>query len=315
MNSVLVTGGCGFIGSHVTDYLLKMGCNVSIIDNMSLGTYCWNEADLQPVLFRQDITDMAACEMVFREVAPDTVIHLAAHHYIPYCQSNPYEAYRLNVQGTLNILECCHRVGTKRIFAASTGDVYPPGFEPHREVDMVGPVYTYGHTKYLMEQVCFRYASSVIDGAALIIGRLFNAAGSRETNPHLLPDVARQITEGKRVIEVGNTWPLRDFVDVQSMSSIIVDIMQVAAGVDVVNIGSGQTQKVGDVLAKLVSVLPHSVEIVSVPERQRLNDRPYLCPNVDKLVRLVGRSADPFSEETARNIFDSSMISKILSNK
>lgn len=304
MNSVLVTGGCGFIGSHVTDYLLKKGFNVFIIDNMSLGTFCWDETGPQPTLYHQDITDMTACEMVFKEVEPDTVIHLAAHHYIPYCQSNPYEAYRLNVQGTLNILECCRRVGTKRIFAASTGDVYPPGFEPHREVDMVGPVYTYGHTKYLMEQVCFRYASSVIEGASLIIGRLFNAAGSRETNPHLLPDVARQIAEGKRVIEVGNTWPLRDFVDVQSMASIIVDIMQVASGVDVVNIGSGHTQKVGGVLAKLVSVLPFKVEIVSVPERQRLNDRPYLCPNVDKLVRLVGRSASPFSEETAKNIFD-----------
>lgn len=304
MANVIVTGGCGFIGSHVVDCLMEMGHKVYIIDNLSLGRDHWLNKDKKPILFVNDILDFDSCEKIFKDTMPDIVIHLAAHHYIPFCEKNIFDAYNLNVKGTLNILELSRKYGINKFFFASTGDVYPPSFVPHREVDMIGPIYVYGHTKYLAEQLCIKYHESTMTETSFIIGRIFNAVGKRETNPHLIPEVVRQIAEGKRVIAVGNLWPKRDFVDVKSMASAIVDLAVNADGIDIVNIGSGIAQEVGKVLNTIASVLPFKVEIISVPECQRPNDRPYLCPDVSKLKKLVGRAAKPFDENTAKEIFE-----------
>jgi len=309
VKKVLVTGGCGFLGSHVVDYLLDRGYEVFIIDNLSLGKDHWTLSAKRPNLFVNDICDLDSCITIFRDVRPDVVIHLAAHHFIPFCEQNVYQAYHLNVNGTLNILECCRQHSAGKIFFASTGDVYPPSSQKHCEVDFISPIYIYGHTKFLGEKLCIKYYESVMQNSAVIVGRLFNAAGPRETNPHLLPEVVRQITDGKRVIEVGNIWPLRDFVDVKSMAGIIADLSLTAGGIDIVNIGSGRAVTVSDALHALVSVLPFKVEIVSRPEKQRPNDRPYLCPDVNKLLRLAGRLPESFNENTARSIFSEYVLS------
>jgi UDP-glucose 4-epimerase len=298
----IVTGGCGFIGSAAVDVLLTRGYEVYVIDNLSLGRDRWGHAPVRPELVMRDILDSEGLAHDFARIQPQLVLHMAAHHYIPFCEANPYEAYRLNVGGTLNVLEACRRSPIERFFFASSGDVYAPAFVPHREIDMVSPIYVYGHTKYLGEQLCAKFFETHVKGAA-IIGRLFNATGPRETNPHLIPEVVRQIVSGKRVIEVGNLWPKRDFVDVRSMASVIVDLTEKASGTEIVNVGSGIVQEIGAVLELLRAAAPHSVEIVSVPQRQRPNDRPYLCPDVARLKRLNGSAAAPFAADTARAIF------------
>ena len=300
----LVTGGCGFIGSAVVNKLLERNEEVLVLDNMSLGKNHWGNTIRKPSLVEQDILDLAGCERAIRDFAPTTVIHLAAHHFIPYCEEHAYEAYALNVQGTLHMLECARRHGVQRFFLASSGDVYPPNFAPHREMDQVAPVYIYGHTKMLAEQLCIRYFESKMCFRTVLIGRLFNATGPRETNPHLLADVTRQIAvEGKKSIEVGNLWPLRDYVDVESMAEAIIDATATVDGLDVINVGSGRAIEVREALRILTSVLPFRVDVTSVAARQRPNDRPYLCPDPTRLHRAIGRTAAQFSESTARSIF------------
>jgi UDP-glucose 4-epimerase len=304
MSRYLVTGGCGFIGSSVVNYLLERGEDVFVIDDLSVGKDRWRNATHKPALLVQDILDIEACDQAFRDTQPQNVIHLAAQHYIPWCEEHVYEAYALNVTGTLNVLECARRHGVQDFFLASTGDVYHPNFAPHREVDATGPVYVYGHTKFMAEQLCMRYFESKVCFRTLLIGRLFNAAGPRETNPHLLAEVTRQIAqEGKREVEVGNLWPLRDYVDVDSMGAVIVDATSKVEGLEILNIGSGKAIEVREALSVLASVLPFGVEFMSVPERQRANDRPFLCPDTQRLRRTIGRAADPFSADTARKIF------------
>jgi UDP-glucose 4-epimerase len=299
----LVTGGCGFIGSAVVNRLLSRSCEVHIVDNVSRGRDHWTDAPRRPALHRADILHLEVLADIFDAVKPAAVIHLAAHHYIPYCEQHPFDAYHLNVTGTLNVVELCRQHDVRKFFLASTGDVYPPAFAPHRETDMVAPIYTYGHTKYLAEQICAKCFGAHHTSCGAMIGRLFNAAGPRETNPHLIPEVVRQIGAGRDVIEVGNLWPKRDFVDVDSMAAAIIDLTFGAEGLDVVNIGSGEVQEIGHVLELLRRHAGRGVRIVSVPERQRPNDRPYLCPDVTRLRRLLGRAAAPFGEETARGIF------------
>jgi UDP-glucose 4-epimerase len=304
MSKYLITGGCGFIGSSVVNCLLERNEQVFIIDNLSLGKNHWSTAKRKPTLLVQDILDLDACDRAFRDIRPDTVIHLAAHHFIPYCEENAFEAYALNVQGTLNMLEYARRYGAQRFFLASSGDVYPPNFLPHREVDPVGPVYVYGHTKWMAEQLCIRYFESKKCFHTLLIGRLFNAAGPRETNPHMLAEVTRQIAQaGKREVEVGNLWLLRDYIDVESMAAVIVDATSTVQGLEILNVGSGNAVEVSEALRILTSVLPFTVTFKSVPSRQRPNDRPVLCPDTARLRRSVGLAAESFNERTARNIF------------
>ena len=304
LRRVLVTGGCGFIGSAVVNVLLAEGADVLVLDNLSVGRDHWRQAARRPVLQVGDILDPGVCERAVEGFRPDTVIHLAAHHFIPLCESRPFDAYSLNVQGTLNMLEAARRHEARRFFLASTGDVYAPGFAPHREVDAVAPAYVYGHSKLMAEQACMRYFASTSAFSTLLIGRLFNAAGPRETNPHLLAEVTRQIAvEGRTRIEVGNLWPLRDYVDVDSMARAIVAATAEVEGLEILNFGSGRAIEVREALRILTAVLPFGVDIDSVTARQRPHDRAFLCPDTTRLRRAIGRAAGAFDEHTARRIF------------
>ena len=303
MEKILITGGAGFIGSAVVNYLLEKQFVTHILDDLSLGKNHWLNNAVKPQLHVESILNFDACDKIFKDVRPDVVIHLAANHYIPFCEKNLYAAYNLNVVGTLNILELCKKHNIQKFFFASTGDVYAPGFAPHREVDTVSPIYVYGHTKYLGEQLCIKYFESDLKNSSVIIGRLFNAVGPRETNPHLIPDVVKQIVAGKRRIEVGNIWPKRDFVDVFSMATIIAELTLQASGIEVINIGSGVVIEVGEALNILKSALTEEIQIVSIPEKQRPNDRPYLCPDVHRLKKIHGSAAQPFNLKTAQQIF------------
>jgi UDP-glucose 4-epimerase len=300
----LVTGGCGFIGSAVVNKLLGRGEEVLVLDDMSLGRDHWRDARRKPEMITQDILDFDGCDAAVRDFAPTTIIHLAAHHFIPFCEEHAFEAHALNVQGTLHMLECARRNRVQKFFLASSGDVYSPSLGPNRECDQVAPIYVYGRTKLLAEELCARYFESDGGFSTVLIGRLFNATGPRETNPHLLAEVTRQIAvEGKRSVEVGNLWPLRDYVDVESMAEAIIDATAAVGGFDVINFGSGQAIDVREALRILTSVLPFQVDFTSATARQRPNDRPYLCPDTSRLHRAIGRSVKQFGEATARGIF------------
>src|ERR1700694_4879664 len=151
---VLVTGGAGFIGSHVVDYLMSLGHAVVVVDNFSSGRDHWLGHGMRPEIARVDILDRLALSVVFSDHRPAVVFHLAAHHYIPFCDRNPVAAYDLNVGGTLNVLNEACGLGIERVFFASTADVYAPSPRPHMEDDALGPFTVYGRTKLIGEIIC-----------------------------------------------------------------------------------------------------------------------------------------------------------------
>jgi len=307
---VLVTGGCGFIGSHLVDALLAAGHEVALVDDRSRGRHRWLGTPA-PRVFEQSILEPDALTAIVREVAPTAVYHLAADHYIPVCEADPGGAFRLNVGGTLEVVEACRAAGTvERFFFASTADVYGRMPYPHVEAEPANPSTVYGETKLVGEQILRRYRAGGHVDFAIMIGRIFNAAGTRETNPHFLPAMVEQVMAGKRTVEVGNLWPLRDFTDVVSMAQAIRALTEGVEGVDVVNVGSGAPVEVGEALAMLFEAGPDALDFVSVPEKQRPNDRPFLAPDVSALRRRLGWTCAPFGPETARALWDEAQAAR-----
>jgi UDP-glucose 4-epimerase len=271
---VLVTGGAGFIGSHISSMLVDLGADVSIVDNYSKGRSEFVPETVDS--FELDIRSTRLIDVV-TEIAPEYVVHLAAHHYVPYCNEHPAEAYDVNVMGTRNLLDACETIDSlKRLVFASTGAVYPPRETPHSESDDVDPVDTYGRTKVIGEDLVtkFHYKTE-IDTVSL---RLFNVYGPNETNPHLIPAIIEQLENGNRTVELGNLSPQRDFVHVADVvDAVAVALTEVAGGNRSYNVGTGNSYSVREVVEAIGEALGKDIEIIQEEERVRESDRPHLC--------------------------------------
>jgi UDP-glucose 4-epimerase len=304
---VVVTGGAGFIGSHVVDYLMELGHSVVVVDNLFSGRDHWQGQALRPVFEKVDILDRPSLSALFLHHRPEVVFHLAAHHYIPFCDRNPVAAYDLNVGGTLNVLYESSKAGVERVFFASTADVYAPSPRPHMEDDALGPFNVYGRTKAISESIC----RGTIDWGwkpHLLIGRLFNAVGTRETNPHLVPEVIGQIAKGASELRLGNMFPTRDFVDLPTQAKAIVDATLAIQGIETVNIGSGISIPVGQMIDMILAQAGRHIDVVVDPAKVRASERANLCGVTNRLKRLIGYAPEPAGPGTIRAILDEASL-------
>lgn len=305
--NVLVTGGGGFIGSHVVDYLLLQGHDVIVVDTFWSGRDHWLNQHVRPKLSAVDVLDRIKLLDVFSRYKPAAVFHLAAHHYIPFCEQNPAAAYDLNVAGTLSVLNAAQQLRVDRIFFASTADVYAPSPRAHREDDALGPFTVYGKTKQVGEMLC----RGIVDWGwepNLLIGRLFNAVGCRETNPHLVPEVIGQIAKGAPELRLGNLYPTRDFVDVPTQARAIVDATFAVQGIEVVNVGSGVSVSVKGMIDMIISEAGRDIAIIVDPKKARAAERANLCGTTDRLSNLIGYSPEPANRHTIRTILDEARL-------
>jgi len=300
---VLVTGGAGFIGSHVVDRLMALGHSVVVVDNFYSGRDHWRGRMTRPEIARVDILDKKAVAECFQAFQPECLFHLAAHHYIPFCDRNPGAAYELNVSGTLHVLNAAYESGVNRVFFASTADVYAPSPRPHMEDDAVGPFSTYGRTKLIGEMIC-RGVSDWGWTPNLLIGRLFNAVGVRETNPHLVPEVIGQIAKGATELRLGNLHPTRDFVDLPTQARAIVDATLAVEGIETVNIGSGHAIRVADMIDLILSEAGHNIDVTFDPKKGRASERSNLCASTKRLETLIGYAPEPAGRRTIQSILD-----------
>lgn len=302
---IMITGGAGFVGRELVR-TLKDRAEVLVADLLRYGTPDWLSGEPEGFGFRRvDIRDAAATRALVEEFAPDVIVHLAAIHYIPECDSDPANAVATNVTGTVNLLAACPE-GTRFVFASS-GAVYQPDEAAHRELEsVVEPVDIYGYTKQQGEVYLRALAAS--RGLSGVIVRLFNVIGPGETNPHLLPAIVVQLRDNPEAIYLGNTWPKRDYIDVLDaaggFAAAALGTAPEPGRCEVVNLGSGQQYSVNEIVDRMRTVLGLEFEVRQDERRMRAVDRPFLGAEITRIRETFGWSPEHSLDETLKRMWD-----------
>ena len=282
MTKILVTGGAGFIGSATIAEFQKHGHDIYVIDDLSFGNRDF--LTIPDTYFHKlDILNEDGLTEVIHKIDPDWIIHLAAIHFIPYCNQHPFKSSNINIQGTINVLSAAKSLkNLEKMFFASTAAVYPICDHAIPETQQTNPLDIYGLSKLAGEHLMneFHLQTSI----PTIICRFFNAFGPNETNLHLIPEIQRQVNSGLRTIELGNLEPKRDFIHTYDMArAIFMMLDKFDSGIDVFNLGSGQEYSVIDVVKEFENQLAEEITIKVDQSRVRKVERMHLLADISKL--------------------------------
>jgi UDP-glucose 4-epimerase len=277
---VLVTGGAGFIGSHLCSHLVDGGSDVCIIDNLAKGMddYVPKAADFHQVDVLSD--DLKS---IVTEFDPTVVVHLAAIHFVPYCNDHPEETVDVNVIGFRNLLNGLDELSNlEYVLYTSSANVYQPQESPHQEDSSpVEPDGIYGKTKLIGEDLLKKFHLET--GVPSVSVRTFNVYGSNETNPHLIPEIIEQIDSDTAELELGNLRPKRDFIHVSDVVSALVAVLNAGGeGYRTYNLGTGTEHSVQEVAEIICNHFGYEIQIVQESGRKRENDRYHLCADIQR---------------------------------
>jgi nucleoside-diphosphate-sugar epimerase len=258
MASFLITGGAGFIGSHIVRELLRRRQDIRVLDNLSTGreenlTGCLTRIDL----IRGDVRDDRVVRRAVQDV--DYVLHQAALASVPRSIDNPLETNQVNVGGTLNLLQAARDAAVKRFVLASSSSVYGPSPRlPKREGARPGPISPYAISKFAGEQYCRVF--SQLYGLETVCLRYFNVFGPRQ-NPAsqyaaVIPKFILALLNGDRPVIFGDGRQTRDFSYVSNVvqANILACRMPLAAGL-VLNVACGRRYSISDLAARLSRIL------------------------------------------------------------
>lgn len=283
---VLVTGGAGFIGSHVVDNVLKKGWQAAVIDDLSSG----NEGNIADGVkfYKVDIRDREAVQNAFREFKPDLVSHQAAQASVAVSVREPILDASINIVGSLNVLDAAVEVGTKRIIFASTGGaIYgevPPGVRASSQTTPPNPMSPYAASKFAVENYlrCYRHEH----GLDFTVLRYSNVYGPRQ-DPHGEAGVVaifcnRLIAgEGIRVNAMkkeGDEGCIRDYVFIDDVAGANLAAMEGRIEQDIINICTGSETNTLKLANAVQTALGTSCEIGFGPLRAGDVERSVLDP-------------------------------------
>lgn len=298
--TALVTGGAGFIGSELVSQLLEKQYSVIVYDNFSFGKHDNLPQNNSVNIVAGDLRDADLINATFSKYKPTYIFHMAALHFIPYCIANPQETIQVNVEGTLNVLEACKKIDIDSLVYASTAAVYPISDKAHKENDQTGPIEIYGATKLFGETLISLFHKETHSKCA--IARLFNGFGRRETNPHVIPDILKQLPDGN-TIHLGNVDPKRDFINTIDISRALIHMAESTDfNFDVFNVGTGKQTSVEDVVKVISKILNRPLTIVTEDERKRKVERINLVPEISKIKNSLGWEPKISLEEGFRDM-------------
>ena len=302
---IAVFGGAGFLGCHLVSQLVSVGHEVLVIDSLFAGR---DEGDLpwskQVPFVKADILDSEKFRSDLERFAPDVVYHLAAVHYIPYCNEHPIDTLRVNVEGTLSVLLHCAAIPSiKSLIFASSLAVYSASSDWHVETEAPAPIDIYGLSKSLGEQLVRHFCKT--NGIASICARLTNLYGPMETNRHIIPEILGQIRGGARNVRLGRTDTYRDFMYVKDAAAVLIRLLDTCSGEQqqIVNLVSGKEHSIDEVLDLLIAEIGDCIEVIRDETRVRPNDRKHLRGDATKLIAMIGKIPEtPISSGLAETV-------------
>ena len=293
MNKILVTGADGFIGSHLTEELIKQGYEVrAFVFYNSFNSWGWIDSFPEDIknkieIFAGDIRDPNGVRVAMESC--DTVFHLAALIGIPFSYHSPDSYVDTNIKGTLNVLQAARLLKTERILVTSTSEVY--GTAQYVPIDEKHPFQ--GQSPYSATKIgADRIAESFFRSFELpvTIVRPFNTFGPRQSARAVIPTIISQLLSGIEKIILGDLTPIRDFVYVKDTVNGFIEIAKSQKTIgEEINIATQSEISIGDLAQTIINIINPQAKIICDKQRIRpeKSEVKRLCGSNEKLKKLT----------------------------
>jgi NAD dependent epimerase/dehydratase len=298
MRRVLVTGGDGFIGSHLVEGLVRAGLSVrAFVLYNSFNSWGWLDHCAPEVkghfeVFAGDIRDPHGVRAAVQGC--EAVLHLAALIAIPYSYHSPDTYVETNVRGTLNVVQAARDAGVSRVVHTSTSEVYGTArVVPITEEHPLQGQSPYSASKIGADQIALSFYASF--GTPVVIVRPFNTFGPRQSARAVIPSVIIQVANGRRRVRLGALHPTRDFSFVTDVVAGFISALDAPSVVgEVINLGSGFEISIGDTVRAIADVMGVAIEVDLDQQRLRpeKSEVERLCASTEKARRLFGWSPE-----------------------
>jgi NAD dependent epimerase/dehydratase len=290
----LVTGADGFIGSHLTEALVRGGYDVrAFVLYNSFNSWGWLDRCGSDVrgkfeIFAGDIRDPHGVRAAMKDC--DAVLHLAALIAIPYSYHSPDTYVDTNIKGTLNVVQAARDLGVGKVIHTSTSEVYGTAkFVPITEEHPLQGQSPYSASKIGADQIAMSFYTSF--GTPVMIARPFNTYGPRQSARAVIPTIIVQIANGVRKIKLGAVHPTRDFNYVADTVNAFVAALNSDRGIgEVINFGSNFEISIGDTASAIADIMHVEIEILSDEQRLRPpnSEVERLCASNERARKLLG---------------------------
>lgn len=291
---ILITGADGFIGSHLTEALVRQGREVrAFVLYNSIGSRGWLDHSPKEIrdsldVFAGDVRDPHGVRQAMQGC--DAVLHLAALIAIPYSYHSPDTYVDTNVKGTLNVLQAARQLEVQRVVHTSTSEVYGTARSvPITEDHPLQGQSPYSATKIAADQLAYSFYASF--GLPVVIARPFNTYGPRQSARAVIPSIITQIASGQRKIKLGAVSPTRDFNYIQDTVAGFIAALDSDQGQgEVINFGSNYEISIGDTVKLIADIMAARIELETDAERLRpeRSEVERLWADNSKAKRLLG---------------------------
>jgi UDP-glucose 4-epimerase len=274
--TAIVTGGAGFIGSHVADAVLGSGRRAVVVDDLSSGSEqrVPAEADFEQI----DIVDRDALDRVFDAAKPDAVFHLGAQSSVTVSVKDPARDCAVNVQGTLNVLEAAKRHGTPVVFTSTGGALYGNDAPiPTAEDRIPAPLAPYGASKWAAEAYITTWArSSGLPHAVCRLGNVYGPRQSAHGEAGVISIFSNRLWRGEAPVLFGRGRPTRDYIHVHD---VVAAMLKASGTQGTFNVATGIETDVASLLAMLQAAAGTDVEPELAPLREGELERSCMDPS------------------------------------
>ncbi|CAN2169879.1 GalE UDP-glucose 4-epimerase [Candidatus Nanopelagicaceae bacterium] len=317
----LLTGGAGYIGSHIADEFIRAGKSVVIYDSLYQGLesriqYLRKKHNVEIPLIVADIRDYNELEGVIAKYAIDGIVHTAALKAVGESMEKADEYFQVNLEATNELLAIAKRTGVKKFIFSSTAAVYgsPDSMDPCTELGPKAPISPYGDSKYQAESGVSAFINTPGNSGTSL--RFFNVVGCAKSPElldnsveNLVPIVINKLKAGESPVIFGTDYPtpdgtcIRDYVDVRDIARAHLAAANATTKLpDAMNIGTGRGASVREII-KLVLDATGKSDIQVIENPRRAGDPAFLCADVVTAKEAMGFTSQYSLEESVKSLF------------